>query len=135
MKALETGDPLLVRHGEQVYLAGLGCRVCGHVSFPVRPVCPNCLATEVEERPIGAEATLLAHTVSHVAPEGFEAPLVQAWIKTDEGPELFSLLFCSVEDAVALYFGQRLKLETVVSEDSAERWGYRPVFREGGRVA
>lgn len=86
----------------------------------------------MKERLIGASATLLGHTVSHVAPEGFEAPLVQAWVKTDEGPELFTLLFCTEKDAATLSSGQRLKLETTADEDRTERWGYRPTF-EGGK--
>ena len=129
----ELGDPLLVQRGGQVCLAGLGCSACGHVSFPVRPVCPNCLQTEVAERPIGLWATLMGFTISHVAPEGFEAPLVQAWVKADEGPELFSLLFCTEEDAAALSLGQRLKIETVAGEEGIERWGYRPIFEGDGR--
>ncbi|QIN77488.1 hypothetical protein GBA65_02090 [Rubrobacter marinus] len=46
------------------------------------------------------------HTVSHVAPDGFEAPLVQAWARLDEGPEVFCLLFCTADEAARLSAGQ-----------------------------
>lgn len=126
----EVADALLMWHGGEVCLGGIRCGVCGHVSFPVRPVCPNCFGTEVEEAPIGAQATLLSHTISHVAPDGFEAPLVQAWVRVDEGPELFSLLFCTVEWAASLSSEQRLELETVADGNRITGWGYRPIFQE-----
>lgn len=82
----------------------------------------------MEEKPIGAYATLRMHTVSHVAPDGFEAPLVQAWVELNEGPEIFCLLLCMADDAGTLSSGQRLEFETVAdSEEQAMRWGYRPL--------
>lgn len=127
----EIQDPLLVRDGESILLGGVVCRRCGHVGFPARPVCPNCLGTEVVETPIGAHATLRMHAVSHVAPDGFEAPLVQAWVELDEGPELFCLLLCKAEEAATLSAGHRLEFEVIAGGTKAERWGYRPV-RAGG---
>lgn len=122
-----TRNPLLIQDGGRTLLGGVACGLCGHVSFPIRPVCPNCLGTKVEEMPIGAHATLLMHTVSYVVPEGFEAPLVQAWVRLDEGPEIFSLLFCSTEDAARLSAGQRLEFEVDIDGTKVEKWGYRPV--------
>ena len=126
------GDPLLVRDAEGSLLSGVSCRDCGHVSFPARPVCPSCLGTGVQDAAIGARATLLMHTVSHVAPDGFEAPLVQAWVALDEGPELFSLLLCTAGEASKLRVGQKLKLVVLFEGTRRERWGYKPVGREAG---
>lgn len=126
----DVADPLLMRYGGEVRLSGIRCGTCGHVSFPVRPVCPNCFGTEVEGAPIGAKATLLSHTISHVAPDGFEAPLVQAWVRVDEGPELFSLLSCTAEQAASLSSEQRLELELFTERNGVQGWGYRPIFRE-----
>lgn len=122
-----TGDPLLVRDGERILLGGVSCGSCGHVSFPTRPVCPNCLGTEVDEAVVGARATLLAHTVSHVAPDGFEAPLVQAWARLEEGPEVFCLLLCTADEAARLSTGQQLEFEALFDGAKVERWGYRPI--------
>lgn len=123
-----TGDPLLARDGERILLGGVACGACGHISFPTRPVCPNCLGTEVDEVAVGARATLLMHTVSHVAPAGFEAPLVQAWVELDEGPEVFCLLFCPAEEAAQLSAGQRLSFEVISRGAGVERWGYQPMW-------
>lgn len=95
--------------------------------LPDRPVCPNCLGTKVGGVAIGARATLLMHTVSHVAPDGFEAPLVQAWVELDEGPEIFCLLFCAADEAAQLAAGQKLEFEAITDGSKVQRWGYRPV--------
>lgn len=109
-------------------LYGISCSECGHVSFPARPVCPNCLGSKIVETRVGDRATLLMHTVSHVAPEGFKAPLLQAWVRMEEGPEVFTLLLCSAGDAAMLSTGQRLEFETITDDAGVVKWGYRPVF-------
>jgi uncharacterized OB-fold protein len=107
-------------------LGSISCATCGHVSFPRRPVCPNCLGTEIGEAAVGARATLLVHTVNHVVPDGFEAPLVQAWAQLDEGPEVFCLLLCTADEAARLSADQRLEFEAFFDEAKVEGWGYRP---------
>jgi uncharacterized OB-fold protein len=67
------------------------------------PVCPACLSfgtmSKVE---IGRTARLYSHTIAHIAPQGFKAPLFQAFVDLPEGPRIFTLVGaeCPVEPGV-----------------------------------
>jgi uncharacterized OB-fold protein len=49
------------------------CGDCGHVSYPPRADCPECLHGEFEYTEISGEGTLVTYTRIDAAPAGFEA--------------------------------------------------------------
>jgi uncharacterized OB-fold protein len=54
------------------------------------------------EAEIGRTGKLYSHAIAHVAPQGFPAPLFQAFIELPEGPRIFAMVGseCPVEPGV-----------------------------------
>lgn len=78
----------------EISLCASQCPRCRKVTFPAMRVCPDCLDTEHPP-----ENIFLAHTgvvqsfsAAQIAPPGFEAPHVQAYIQMPEGVKIFSIL-------------------------------------------
>jgi len=79
--------------GERPYLIGGKCKTCGKVCFPKAYVCSVCMtADSMEEVPLSTRGLIDTFTVIHVAPLGFKAPYVQAFINLPEGVRIFSLI-------------------------------------------
>ena len=53
-------------------LVGTRCGECGHVSFPPRADCPECMSPDWEWVEYGGDAVLHSYTVIHAAPTGFD---------------------------------------------------------------
>jgi uncharacterized OB-fold protein len=128
----EITDSQLLLDEEEIYLRGCQCKTCGHISFPYRRVCPNCLEGGLLKKPVGKSARLKEWTISCVAPDGFVPPLIQAWVKMDEGPEVFSLLSCPLEGTKDLQVQQKLVLHPIKNGREIKGWGYEPVFQRKG---
>ncbi len=78
---------------EKPYLIGSRCKTCGRVAFPRTYVCSVCMTADtMEEVPLSTKGTIDTFTVIHVAPLGFKAPYVQAFVNLPEGPRIFSLI-------------------------------------------
>jgi uncharacterized OB-fold protein len=65
----------------------------------------------MEEAEIGRTGRLYSHAIAHVAPQGFSAPLFQAFVELSEGPRVFALVGseCPVEPGV-LEDGMQMRL-------------------------
>ena len=122
--------------GDEPYLIGNRCRACGSVFFPPKGGCPNCLREDtLESIPIGRRGRISSFSILHVAPPGFPVPHVQAMIRLDEGPLVFSLLkdvspepnAVAIGDAVRLFIGEVRKDE---HGNPIIGWLYRPVSNE-----
>lgn len=63
------------------------CRRCDEAMFPPKPMCPRCLAREVDWKPVTPRGSLYSHTVVHIAPEIFagEAPYAVGIVDLDGG--------------------------------------------------
>ena len=93
------------------YLRGSRCRECGDVCFPFRPVCPRCKAEEAEEIALGSGASLYSFTVCYIAPEGWRAPYLQAYVELPEGIRVFTLISDTVPpSADSLRVGMPMEL-------------------------
>jgi len=123
-KGLPVADDQLTVKEDRLYLKGYRCRDCGHVMFPAAELCPNCSGERLEEMPIGQEGELTEYTISYTAPEGFEAPLVQAFVRLKEGPEVFALLDATEEDMKETEAGVSLRLMPVIREDRIVGWRF-----------
>ena len=78
---------------EKPYLIGGKCTSCGKVTFPKTYVCSVCMTEgSIEEVPLGTRGVIDTFTVIHVAPLGFRAPYVQAFVNLPEGLRIFSLI-------------------------------------------
>lgn len=114
-------------------LIGSKCPRCELVHFPQVAVCPACLQVLPEEGvEIGDQGQIEAFTVSHVAPEGFRAPYVQAYVRLKDGPKIFSLIDVDLAKVSSLYKGMKVELKIKVIGKDVEGsdilgWTYRPV--------
>lgn len=67
------------------------CRACGETWWPPSPVCPKCLAGDVEWYPTSGRGRVASWVVFHKAYyPGFETPYNVAWIELEEGPRITS---------------------------------------------
>ena len=68
------------------------CVGCGKVSYPVRPLCPDCRGAEFETIRLTPSGKVITSTVVHVPPNDFlmEAPYAMAVIETPEGARLMA---------------------------------------------
>lgn len=79
---------------------------------------------------LGQRGTLYSFTVCHVAPEGWQAPYLQAYIELPEGLRIFSLISSTVQpraDALAVGNEMELVIEPVQSGSEVLTFKYRPV--------
>jgi uncharacterized protein len=78
---------------ERPYLQGSKCKTCGRVFFPRVHVCSTCMSPDtMESIALSGRGTIDTFSVVHVAPMGFKAPYIQAFINLPEGPRIFSLI-------------------------------------------
>lgn len=127
------------RSSDQPYLIGSRCRACGRVLFPKKAVCPACVEENtMEEVPLSRRGRLYSFTVAHVAPHGFKAPYLQAYIDLPEGPRIFSLVSNDVpprEDALEEGMEMELVIEPVGEAEGGRpivSYKFRPAAPEGG---
>jgi uncharacterized protein len=118
---------------DQPYLIGNRCNMCGNAFFPYKGACPICLTDEtLEWIPMGKRGTISSFSILHVAHPGFTVPHIQAMVKLDEGPLIFSLITNCPPEPDALYIGQPVKLclGPIRNQDKGEPvigWMYEPV--------
>jgi uncharacterized OB-fold protein len=82
---------------------------------------------------LGRRGTLYSFTVCHVAPEGWQAPYLQAYIQLREGLRVFSLISNSVApraDALMVGMQMELVIEPVQPGDRVMTFKYRPVEQD-----
>ena len=122
--------------GDKSYIIGSKCRVCGTTFFPKRPVCRVCQQDgTMEEVPLSTRGKINSFTLIYVAPVGFEAPYMQAYVDLPEGIRLYSIITgCELKDD-ALSLGQEVELvidKVAVDEHGNDLIGYkfRPVKKE-----
>ncbi len=63
-------------------LTSTQCKDCGHVSWPPRIVCPECVSDRLEWVELPKEGEITAFTIQESGvPMGFKAPLIFAMVK------------------------------------------------------
>ncbi len=74
----------------------------------------------MRETRLGPQGRLYSYTVAHVAPAGWRAPYLQAFVELPEGPRVFTLISDELEPRLdALQVGQRM--EVVIEPASPDR--------------
>ncbi|MFI1469227.1 Zn-ribbon domain-containing OB-fold protein [Streptomyces wuyuanensis] len=66
--------------GSRTTLTVTVCRNCSGRWFPPREVCSTCASSDVENTESDTEGRVYASTVVRIAPPGFEAPYVLAYV-------------------------------------------------------
>jgi uncharacterized OB-fold protein len=125
--------------GKGPRLLACKCRACGTVVFPKMPVCPSCGGNgKMDDVEIGQRGRLYSFTIAHVAPAGFKAPFLQAFVDLPEGPRIFTLIGaqCPVELG-ALENGMEMRLVVEPLADTPENrdtltYKYVPAEMSGG---
>jgi uncharacterized OB-fold protein len=119
--------------GDKSYIIGSKCRVCGTTFFPKRPACRVCQRDDtMGDVPLSTRGKINSFTLIYVAPVGFEAPYMQAYVDLPEKIRLYSIITgCELKDD-ALTLGQEVELvidKLSVDEHGNDLIGYkfRPV--------
>lgn len=105
------------------------CKACGHIRFPLGPVCSKCRSPETEWATLSGRGEVLAHLVFHQAYHAAwkdKLPYSVVQVQLAEGPRLFSDLHDAPADhASADYVGRQVTVDFVTL---GEGLGL-PVFR------
>jgi len=90
-RVTEFTQPFWDRLAEGV-LSTSRCRACGHMTFPPKPICPECWGREVEWVDLAGTGSLYSYTEVSAAPATFadEAPYVLCLVDLDEGVRCLS---------------------------------------------
>lgn len=119
----KTNPHLFYLAGEAPSAPGLRatrCDACGAVSVPGAMLCPKCASRKLTWVAIGRTATLVHHSVVHHGADGFEAPYIVGFVKTEEGPTAFVPIVGSAGED--LKKGSRLRFS--VLDLPADRVGF-----------
>ena len=92
------------------------CRNCQRISFPPRPDCPNCLASDMEWAPLATHGTVYTSTLIRAVPTPFidSAPLPVGVIDLEDGVRLLCWL---VEGAGRLPLDSPVEIVAISYED------------------
>ncbi|MEU6646296.1 Zn-ribbon domain-containing OB-fold protein [Saccharomonospora sp. NPDC046836] len=76
------------------------CNRCEHITFPPKPVCPDCWSDDVSWIELSGRGTLRSYTEVVIAPAMFahEAPYVLCLVDLDEGVRCVSRVLASWDD-------------------------------------
>lgn len=120
---------------EQSKLVTTKCKKCGHVPWPPRQICPECLSTEYEWVDMPKVGTVASWTAAYAGmpPElAARAPIVYALVDFDNGLRMpTAILECKPEEAKT-----GMKVELVVYDVQPDQQGRRrvaPCFKPVGR--
>ena len=124
--------------GDISYLIGGKCRLCGRTFFPKVSVCRVCMTDgTMEETVLSTRGNIDTFAVLHVAPLGFTAPYIQAYVDLPEGLRIFSLITGCEPSEHALKEGMEVELviEKITEDEKGNDligYKFRPVQKESG---
>jgi uncharacterized OB-fold protein len=116
-------------------LIGSKCESCGQVLFPLKPVCLNCLSTDVKPIRLSRNGKLYTYTTVHMASEHFPPPYTVGWIVLPEDIRIFSQIRGWQEHPLKIGMDMRMYIETLWQDEDREVIGFvfRPVTGEAQR--
>ena len=118
-----SGEPALI---------GSKCRSCGQILFPPKPLCLNCLSTDVESIRLSRDGRLYTYTTVYMASEHFPPPYTVGWIELPEDIRVFSQIRGWQEQPLKIGMDMRMSIETLWQDGDNEMIGFvfRPVTGE-----
>jgi uncharacterized OB-fold protein len=111
-------------------LLGSRCKECGETVFPVMRDCPLCgVPDTMESCRLRGTGALEDFIVAERGPAGFAVPYVQAYVRLDDGPVIFTLVTDVDPRSPNLRVGERMNMvfETIATrgEDCIVGWKFR----------
>jgi len=87
------------------------CRKCGNVFLPPRPVCTECLSTDLKWVELDKRGRLLTYTIIHVAPKQFQSmtPYTVGIVKLKDGLKLPGMIRGVEQEGLAV--GMELEVD------------------------
>ena len=120
---------------EENKLVTTKCKRCGHIPWPPRQICPECLSTDYEWVDMPKVGTVASWTAAYAGmpPElAARAPMVYALVDFENGLRMpTAILECKPEEAKT-----GMKVELVVYDVAPDQQGRRrvaPYFKPVGR--
>jgi uncharacterized OB-fold protein len=119
---------------DKSYLIGSRCRECSRVFFPKRHACGLCMKDDaMEEVRLSTRGKIDTFSVVHVAPTGFKAPYIQAFVDLPEGPRIFSIITeCELtEEGIAEGQEVELVIDKIAEDEKGNEligYKFRPVL-------
>ena len=120
---------------ERSHLIGSKCTACGRTFFPRQFVCRVCMEKDtMEETALSTRGRIDTFSVVHVAPLGFKAPYIQAFVDLPEGPRVFSVITgCDPsEDALETGTEVELVIDKITEDERGNDligYRFRPVMK------
>lgn len=113
-------------------LLGSRCSNCGEVVFPRMSDCPNCVNhNTMEPYRLRGHGHLRDFVVAHRGPTGMAVPYVQAYVKLDDGPVIYTNLDGVEPDESRIEAGieVEMRIGVVKSVDGVDflGWTFHPV--------
>lgn len=97
-------------------LAMQRCGSCGHLRYPIAPVCPRCLSADFAWTPLSGKGSVLSFVVFDRAYNpawASRVPYNVALIQLDEGPRMFSNVIGIPNEQVSVGMAVRVVFEPV----------------------
>lgn len=104
------------------------CGGCGHVRYPIAPVCPSCLSGDFAWAEVSGRGTVFSYIVFHQAYHpGFKGdlPYNVALVQLEEGPRLFSNIVGTPNDQVRIGDAVEVVFDPVTPEVTIPRFRLR----------
>lgn len=122
----------LPSNGNDGYLIGSRCRVCGEHFHPKRHVCANCYSEDLEDVALSTRGKIHTYTIARTAypHTPVPAPFVTAQVKLPEGMQVLSLV--TDVDPESVRIGTDVELYFMKAGEDAEgnelvAYAFRPV--------
>ena len=103
-------------------LAMQRCAACGHLRYPIAPVCPRCLSADFAWTPLSGEGTVLSYVVFDRAYHPAwtaRVPYNVALVQLAEGPRMFSNVVGIANDDVRVGMPVRVSFAAPPGSDIA----------------
>ena len=103
-------------------LAMQRCVACGHLRYPIAPICPRCLSPEFAWTPLSGVGAVLSFVIFDRAYHpawASRVPYNVALIQLAEGPRMFSNVIGIANDQVRVGMPVQVAFETVPETDIA----------------
>jgi uncharacterized OB-fold protein len=120
-------SPVYWRLNTGVYrLIGIKCNDCGHITYPVKRICPECGSLNVEEYKLSRSGTVHTYCVQWAPPPGFEAPIVPIIVDMEGGGRYQGIL-TEVTSPDAVKIGDKVEMvfRKVMTDRGLNVYGYK----------
>lgn len=104
------------------------CRACGHIRFPINPVCTKCLSAETEWAQLSGRGTVWARIVYHrpFNPAFADAvPYNVVMVQLEEGPRMYSNVVGTPDDRIKVGDPVEVVFDPVTDEVTIPRFRIR----------